>query len=155
MKAIGLIFTVALAMALAITLVTMKNTAEESVMKNDKNSDSERGKILMPSKRLSRFLAQKPKPKNPRAADHCKKHNDICGNIPGEEGRNSTCCNNKCVDLVYDAYNCGACKNKCLPFEACCNGRCVNLSFDKRHCGFCNKKCMPGGYCIYGICDYA
>ncbi|KAL2465823.1 Stigma-specific STIG1-like protein 3 [Abeliophyllum distichum] len=99
---------------------------------------------------LSRFLAEKER--NPRAADHCKEDNEICKTL---EGKNSKCCNNKCMDLDYDKQNCGACKKKCVYTEVCCRGECVNLSFDKRHCGECNNKCMHGGYCIYGTCDYA
>lgn len=103
------------------------------------------------AKRVSRFLQQKAR--NPNAADHCHMDNEVCDYIM--EGRNSTCCNNKCVDLEYDSNNCGACKNKCAATETCCRGECVNLAFDKRHCGFCNSKCMKNGLCIYGICDYA
>ncbi|KAL2502105.1 Stigma-specific STIG1-like protein 3 [Forsythia ovata] len=103
----------------------------------------------MASTRASRFLAQQEK--NPRAADHCNKDNEICG----MEGKNASCCNNKCMELAYDKDNCGACKRKCVYTEVCCRGECVNLSYDKRHCGSCNNKCMPGGYCIYGMCDYA
>ncbi|KAL0337837.1 UNVERIFIED_CONTAM: Stigma-specific STIG1-like protein 3 [Sesamum calycinum] len=103
------------------------------------------------AKMVSRFLQEKEK--NPRAADHCNKDNEICNYIL--EGRNATCCNNKCIDLGYDSNNCGACKNKCAFTESCCRGQCVNLAYDKRHCGACNHRCMPGGYCIYGMCDYA
>ncbi|XP_076929290.1 stigma-specific STIG1-like protein 1 [Bidens hawaiensis] len=100
-------------------------------------------------KRVSRFLAEN---KNPRAADHCKKDDEICYIL---EGKNSTCCNNKCMDLSEDKHNCGACKNKCKFTNSCCRGECVNLAYDKRHCGSCGNKCMPGGYCIYGLCNYA
>ncbi|KAG8367744.1 hypothetical protein BUALT_Bualt16G0104700 [Buddleja alternifolia] len=101
---------------------------------------------------ISRFLQQKER--NPRAADHCHKDNDVC-NYTLDNGRNATCCNNKCMDLEYDNKNCGACKKKCAFTETCCRGECVNLAYDKRHCGICNNKCMDKGYCIYGICDYA
>lgn len=140
-----LIFIIAIVMALSITLTTkqdLRRSSQESTIKP-----------RPPSKRLSRFLAE-TKPRNPRAADHCNKDNEICNNYL-IEGRNSTCCNNKCMDLGYDNHNCGACKKKCLVTESCCRGQCVNLSYDKRHCGFCNNRCMPGGLCIYGICDYA
>ncbi|KAL2480872.1 Stigma-specific STIG1-like protein 3 [Abeliophyllum distichum] len=56
----------------------------------------------MASTRASRFLAQQEK--NPRAADHCNKDNEICV----MEGKNTTCCNNKCMNLGYDEDNCGA-----------------------------------------------
>ncbi|KAK9057184.1 hypothetical protein SSX86_024551 [Deinandra increscens subsp. villosa] len=100
-------------------------------------------------KRVSRFLAEN---NNPRAADHCKKDDEICFAL---EGKNSTCCNNKCMDLSEDKHNCGACKNKCKFTSSCCRGECVNLAYDKRHCGSCGNKCMPAGYCIYGLCNYA
>ncbi|PIN06474.1 hypothetical protein CDL12_20980 [Handroanthus impetiginosus] len=105
----------------------------------------------VPVSRGSRFLQQQDR--NPRAADHCHRDNEICNYIM--DGRNTTCCNNKCIDLGYDDDNCGACKKKCVFTETCCRGKCVNLAYDKRHCGWCNHKCMEGGFCIYGICDYA
>ncbi|KZV56685.1 hypothetical protein F511_41463 [Dorcoceras hygrometricum] len=108
----------------------------------------------VPTKRISRFLDQKGSP-DPRAADHCKKDHEKCDLIT-ENGRNTSCCNNKCIDLLYDKNNCGACKKKCDFTDECCRGECVNLAFDKRHCGFCNNRCkMSPGYCIFGICDYA
>ncbi|KAK9074222.1 hypothetical protein SSX86_006819 [Deinandra increscens subsp. villosa] len=100
--------------------------------------------------RPSRFLAENQP--NPRAADHCNKDDEICYVL---EGRNSTCCNNKCMDLSEDKHNCGSCKKKCKFTNSCCNGECVNFAYDKRHCGSCGNKCMPGGYCIYGLCNYA
>ncbi|KAK2970936.1 hypothetical protein RJ640_004728 [Escallonia rubra] len=151
MKMVNIVFMVAITIALTITL-TMKNlgSVQDNPPSNDKSDTlSKEPKILMPSKRVSRFLADQ---RNPRAADHCHKDNDICYVL---EGVNSTCCNNKCMDLREDAKNCGACKKKCQFTEQCCRGECVNLAYDKRHCGVCNHRCMPGGYCIYGICDYA
>ncbi|KAL1553885.1 stigma-specific STIG1-like protein 2 [Salvia divinorum] len=102
--------------------------------------------------RASRFLQTEER--NPRAADHCNKDNDVCNNTL-EDGRNATCCNNKCFDLQYDDKNCGACKKKCDFTEKCCRGECVPLAFDKRHCGACNKKCTNKGLCLYGMCSYA
>ncbi|KAI3851246.1 hypothetical protein MKX03_002234 [Papaver bracteatum] len=105
------------------------------------------------AKRISRFLKEEVKPRNPRAASHCNKNEYVC---LAEGSPGSTCCNNKCVDLISDPDNCGACKSKCKFYtETCCNGKCVNLSYDKRHCGRCNNKCMTGGFCLYGNCDYA
>ncbi|KAB2032951.1 hypothetical protein ES319_D05G414300v1 [Gossypium barbadense] len=98
----------------------------------------------LPSTRVSRFLQAN----NPRAANHCKNNEGICG-------ATSTCCNNKCVDLVTDSNNCGACHNKCKYTEVCCRGECVNVSFDKRHCGGCNHRCASNEYCVYGMCNYA
>ncbi|RZC91801.1 hypothetical protein C5167_027866 [Papaver somniferum] len=105
------------------------------------------------AKRISRFLKEEVKPKNPRAASHCNKNDNVCY---AEGSPGTTCCNNKCVNLTSDSDNCGACKSKCKFYtETCCNGICVNLSYDKRHCGRCNNKCTTGGICLYGNCDYA
>ena len=104
--------------------------------------------LVTPFKRVNRFLAEE---RNPRAADHCHKDYEVCT----LQGTNSTCCNNKCLDLATDKKNCGACKKKCKYTDTCCRGECVDTTYDKRHCGECNNRCSPGGYCIYGLCDYA
>ncbi|XP_061363907.1 stigma-specific STIG1-like protein 1 [Gastrolobium bilobum] len=150
------IFIIAITMALSITL-TMKSLNKEETVKpafvhNDLPSSEQplirKNKIVLPSKRVSRFLAQ-----NPNAADHCNKDNEVC-NLIGANN-NSTCCNNKCMDLGYDMHNCGACKKKCKYTETCCRGQCVDTNFDKRHCGECNHRCELGQYCVFGMCDYA
>ncbi|PWA42723.1 hypothetical protein CTI12_AA541940 [Artemisia annua] len=140
---IKVFFMIVTAMAIAITLtVTFTSNNHETTLTGTP--------VVVPfPKRVSRFLAEN---KNPRAADHCKKDDEICYIL---EGKNSTCCNNKCMDLSEDKHNCGACKNKCKFTSSCCRGECVNLAYDKRHCGSCGNKCMPGGYCIYGLCNYA
>ncbi|KAE8704343.1 Stigma-specific STIG1-like protein 2 [Hibiscus syriacus] len=69
---------------------------------------------LMP-KRVSRFLQQEVR--NPRAADHCHKDEEVCY---VQDGSTSICCNNKCVYLATDAHNCGACKRKCKFTQVCC-----------------------------------
>nr|GMD53184.1 stigma-specific STIG1-like protein 2 [Ipomoea batatas]GMD56128.1 stigma-specific STIG1-like protein 2 [Ipomoea batatas]GME16834.1 stigma-specific STIG1-like protein 2 [Ipomoea batatas] len=141
------LFLTAIAIVVAVTIAisTTKNVDNSSaaVVKGDTAA------AVVPSRRASRFLAEE---KNPRAADHCKNDDEICYAL---EGKNSTCCNNKCMDLGYDKHNCGACKNKCKFTTTCCRGECVNLSFDKRHCGACNSPCKNGRYCLYGLCDYA
>ncbi|KAL3819603.1 hypothetical protein ACJIZ3_005508 [Penstemon smallii] len=114
--------------------------------------DSQTSVKTVAGKRVSRFLQQKTR--NPNAADHCNKDNEVCNYITFE-GRNTTCCNNKCLDLKYDNKNCGACKKKCAVSEECCRGECVNLAYDKRHCGYCNNRRKNDGICIYGTCDYA
>lgn len=153
--AIKLIFLIA-AITVAILTITLSFSDEKSTNNNIASSAAskdfvEEMKVVMPFKRASRFLAED---KNPRASDHCKKDNDICL-LEGTNVSNSTCCNNKCMDLSTDKDNCGACKNKCVYTDTCCRGECVNISYDKRHCGKCNNRCMPAGYCIYGLCDYA
>ncbi|KAL8460144.1 hypothetical protein ACS0TY_031885 [Phlomoides rotata] len=135
----------AIAITMALTLILTAKTF-------DHNPPKPASHPAEPVHRVGRFLQQKER--NPRAADHCHKDNDVC-NYTLEGGRNATCCNNKCMDLWNDSKNCGACKKKCAFTETCCRGECVNLSYDKRHCGSCSTKCMPGGFCIYGMCDYA
>ncbi|KAJ0044914.1 hypothetical protein Pint_04079 [Pistacia integerrima] len=153
MKLIKIILTIAITMAITITL-TMQNIGNVKETPSKSSSPFENGypthdnTIVLPTKRGSRFLAEV---KNPRAADHCHKDNEVCY----AQGQNATCCNNKCMDLSTDDKNCGACKNKCKYTETCCRGECVNLSFDKRHCGSCNNRCPTGEYCVYGMCDYA
>ncbi|KAH8519083.1 hypothetical protein H0E87_000776 [Populus deltoides] len=82
-------------MALSTTLTVKRiGEDEEKPPKDDQSIDiSTRlpqglnimhdGKELMPSKRLSRFLAAE---KNPRAADHCNKDNEICQILQGTAG---------------------------------------------------------------------
>ena len=159
MELMKIILLIAITMALSISF-TIRNIGEGGEEKPpffiDHSGTSSKGfatdeeKIkLIPSKRLSRFLADE---KNPRAADHCLKDEERCYIL---EGRNYTCCNNKCVDMTTDNNNCGACKKKCLRTQTCCRGECVYTSLDKRHCGKCNNRCEKGEYCVYGICDYA
>ncbi|XP_043697093.1 stigma-specific STIG1-like protein 3 [Telopea speciosissima] len=146
-----------MALAISLTIITTNGKEEEEeekpkpLVKSTSTTGDENK--FSPVKRVSRFLAEQ---KNPRASssssDHCQKDNDICYEDGNQE---STCCNNKCVDLKSDSNNCGACKKKCNYTHTCCNGECVDLSFDKGHCGRCFNKCMTGGYCIYGMCDYA
>lgn len=153
MKAIKLLVAIAITVVVSTSLITMKSIDDNVDMEMGiaaSGHEQKAATMAAPARRASRFLAEQ---KNPRAADHCKKDNEICYLL---EGKNSTCCNNKCMDLGYDRHNCGACRNKCKFTETCCRGECVNLSFDKRHCGKCNNRCMlPEGYCMYGVCDYA
>ncbi|KVI01925.1 stigma-specific STIG1-like protein 2 [Cynara cardunculus var. scolymus] len=144
-KMIKTLFMIVITVAITITLTftSINNNIHKPTL-------SDQSFALKPfPKRLSRFLAET---KNPRSADHCNKDNEICYIL---EGINSTCCNNKCMDLSQDKHNCGACKNKCKFTSSCCRGECVTLAYDKRNCGSCDNKCMHGGYCIYGLCNYA
>ncbi|OIW19205.1 hypothetical protein TanjilG_20330 [Lupinus angustifolius] len=152
---IKMIFIIAITMALSIAF-TMRSIipqegksapVDHDFPSSDEEPSVHKNKIFLPSKRVSRFLAQ-----NPNAADHCYKDNELCY-YPG--AKNSTCCNNKCIDLGYDHNNCGVCKKKCKYTEACCRGQCVDTYYDKRHCGECNHRCDLGQYCVYGLCGYA
>ena len=139
-----IVFMMTISMALTVLLTMNHPSFYEKSGSAQKDGDL----LVMPLKRVNRFLGEE---KNPRAADHCHKDNQVC-NL---QGTNSTCCNNKCMDLSTDKNNCGACKNKCKYTETCCRGECVDVTYDKRHCGECNNACSPGGYCIYALCDYA
>uniref|UniRef100_A0A3Q7GN53 Stigma-specific Stig1 family protein n=2 Tax=Solanum lycopersicum TaxID=4081 RepID=A0A3Q7GN53_SOLLC len=154
MKVMKILISLAVTMALAITIITTITTTTTPEITGSKKAPIPTLPPLKKKLVASRFLAEQVKPKNPRAADHCHKDNEICTALE-IGGKNTTCCNNKCINLSYDDHNCGACKKKCPFTETCCRGECVNLSFDKRHCGYCNNRCMTGGYCFYGICDYA
>ncbi|KAJ7960810.1 Stigma-specific Stig1 family protein [Quillaja saponaria] len=163
MELIKIIFMIAITMALSIT-ITMKSISQEVVedpvlvqyaIPKEKSKNNNNNISLLPSNRVTRFLAEEninSKPRNPNAADHCHKDNEICNLL---EGKNSTCCNNKCMDLSTDNHNCGACKRKCKFTQQCCRGECVQWSYDKRHCGACNHRCNPNEYCVYGLCNYA
>ena len=37
-----------------------------------------------------------------------------------------TCCGGRCVDLQFDAMNCGRCGNQCIGLQRCVNGVCVD-----------------------------
>ncbi|KAK4275443.1 hypothetical protein QN277_018525 [Acacia crassicarpa] len=164
-----IVFIVALTMALSLSITLTMNGITQQQQQQNHHDDENKVDIALPSKKVSRFLAASNngngngyggyRPKNPNAADHCRKDNEVCYYI--EEGnynnyyKNSTCCNNKCVDLEYDDKNCGACKNKCKFTQTCCRGQCVELAFDKRHCGACNHRCEKGEFCVYGMCNYA
>ncbi|MFS7985318.1 putative stigma-specific protein Stig1 [Helianthus anomalus] len=104
-KIVKLLFLVAVAitLTLTITFTFMGDTREKMLITS---------RAVKPfPKRVSRFLAEN---KNPRAADHCNKDNEICYIL---EGKNSTCCNNKCMDLSEDKHNCGACKRQVQVYK--------------------------------------
>ncbi|KAM4092368.1 hypothetical protein ACB094_06G034200 [Castanea mollissima] len=159
MELVKVIIIIAITMALSIT-VTIKSIGEvegkppfphtesTSYIYHKEELPFKEKKLQLPSKRLSRFLAEK----NPNAADHCHKDKEICFTVGG---KNSTCCNNKCIDLSIDKNNCGACKKKCKYTETCCRGECVDVTYDKRHCGKCNNRCKKGEFCVYALCNYA
>jgi hypothetical protein len=76
-------------------------------------------------------------------------------------------CGSACVDLNADAYNCGACGNRCAAGEYCsagacasicgarrsfCDGTCVDTQGDAYNCGACGNRCAAGQYCADGAC---
>ena len=152
-----IVLVIALTMVLSIAL-TIRSIGEVEVKPisvgqvNLDDVSTTLHKPLSTKLRTSRFLAENVK--NPRAADHCRKDNEVC-DLMNNNGTTYHCCNNKCIDLSSDKHNCGACKNKCPYTHECCRGECVLLSLDKRHCGACNKRCPKGEFCVYGMCNYA
>ncbi|CAL9017713.1 unnamed protein product [Prunus brigantina] len=160
MKVIKILLIIATTMALSITLTTGTRVSHQEEEGKSPFTDSwkeqpsadDENKLLLPSERVSRFLAEEDlAARNLKAAFPCNKY--TCINVL--PGHNFTCCNNKCVDLSVNKDNCGACKKKCKYTQSCCGGQCVDLSSDKRHCGRCNHPCNNGASCVYGLCDYA
>jgi len=158
MELMKVILIIAITMALTITL-SMRSISKVEEKPPFPRTDTsytypkelfiKEKKILFPSKRLSRFLAVE----NEDAGEHCNKEDNEIFDV--KAGKNSTCCNNKCMDLSTDKNNCGSCKKKCEYTESCCRGKCVDLAYDKRHCGRCNHRCGHGEYCVYALCNYA
>lgn len=95
----------------------------------------------------------------------------------GYEDCNEDFCGDGCeIDLLSDSNNCGACGNKCQPYEFCKNGacacpsgttrcgnECVDLARDTKNCGACGRRCPAanmgtpsngGPSCENGACSY-
>ena len=158
LRAIFLLGTTMALIMVAFTLSTsyQKHTDHVKIIDVHIGYIEDTNQVLLPSKRVSRFLTQTTNQhqhgRSLRPADHCHKDYEVCYL---QYGVNSTCCGNKCFDLSTNKQHCGACHNKCKYTYSCCNGQCVDLAYDKRHCGSCSNKCLKGQYCIYGMCDYA
>ncbi|KAK7359807.1 hypothetical protein VNO77_01772 [Canavalia gladiata] len=127
MKSLNTLFILALLLALAITLSATSSKSEEPT---------------------SHFLSKK----SGRVALTCDKSPKIC-HIKGSAG--PVCCNNKCVNVSTDTFNCGRCGKKCSFGKICCEGKCVNPRTNEKHCGKCGNKCNAKGSCVYGLCSYA
>ncbi|BDG02177.1 MXAN_6577-like cysteine-rich protein [Anaeromyxobacter oryzae] len=69
-------------------------------------------------------------------------------------------CGGRCVSLLSDAANCGACGTTCGALETCsagacgcapgiatCGGACTDLARDAAHCGGCDTACTGGDLC--------
>ncbi|OAY55172.1 stigma-specific STIG1-like protein 1 [Manihot esculenta] len=149
-----LILVVVLALVLSIAALPQEQEAAaaadddgdvgyELTELSDETADfsSERG--------FGRILAQK-KRKSRRIT--CNKFPRICRS-KGSPG--PFCCKKKCVNVLTDRFNCGACGKKCKYNQICCNGKCVNPTFNRKHCGGCNNRCKNGGFCAFGLCNYA
>lgn len=85
---------------------------------------------------------------------------------PGER----RCANDvRCLDLMTDRANCGACSVACSSNEDCvagsctalpgsevfCDGERVDLASDARHCGHCHLPCAADQACNGGSCSEA
>ncbi|KAL0843796.1 hypothetical protein Bca101_017042 [Brassica carinata] len=155
-----LLVTIALTFAITIAIITTTtintNTKTETFALKDPSKD------LTPPREIkirpSRFLAQKSdEGQGPRARKRntdCNKEPKICSRT-GAANATMACCNNKCIDLLTDTKNCGACQKKCWFGQTCCGGECADMDFSKRHCGKCNNRCKPGVFCVLGMCNYA
>jgi hypothetical protein len=79
------------------------------------------------------------------------------------------CGENRCVDLLADPDNCGACGTTCTGGsclsgfcvcggrscrrgDVCCDGACADLLTDRFHCGICGNDCPSGIACTGGVC---
>ncbi|KAI4295936.1 hypothetical protein L6164_035929 [Bauhinia variegata] len=137
MKTFKTLFLLAMLMALVITL-SSANSSDENTNENEEPT-SLRG--------TSRFLAQK----KARSSLKCEKYPKLC-QVKGSAGPD--CCNNKCVNLSTDRFNCGKCGKKCGYSKICCVGKCVNPMNNEKHCGKCGNKCNKASSCVYGMCSY-
>src|SRR5262249_31581268 len=82
--------------------------------------------------------------------DHCPP-GSVCmagGCVPGSTDRHGCgggitigCCTGRCVDLLGDGMNCGACGRSCGPGTSCCDGACRDLTADIENCGACRSRC--------------
>jgi len=76
-------------------------------------------------------------------------------------------CNGRCIPVVADPANCGACGVRCSGATACsagacvnecpiplaaCNNACVDTATDNDNCGGCGNKCGPTQGCSAGRC---
>ena len=71
----------------------------------------------------------------------------FCGSIPDGCGGTIacpctgglTCCGETCIDTSDDANNCGACGNRCAPWQTCDNGACTPTCASRcsAPCTFC------------------
>ncbi|KAJ9182630.1 hypothetical protein P3X46_006604 [Hevea brasiliensis] len=146
-----LILVVVMALVISIAALPLKEEQEqedddmdyELIERSDETTDisSEHGFgcILAQKKRKTRRMT-------------CNKFPRIC-HAKGSPG--PYCCKKKCVNVLTDRFNCGACGKKCKYNQICCNGKCVNPSFNRRHCGGCNNRCKNGSFCAFGLCNYA
>ena len=73
-----------------------------------------------------------------------------CGACANRCPDGRSCCNGTCSTL-QESPNCGACGTVCPAGTSCCGGTCVNLQ-DPANCGSCGNACRPGQFCQGGAC---
>ena len=97
---------------------------------------------------------------------------------PGGQGaatcaKDEACCSGKCVSVMSDDVNCGACGKDCtaametclmgqcgcgspgahcMPNETCCDTSCLDLQVEETDCGACGSACAQGQTCEAGVC---
>ncbi|QHO18938.1 hypothetical protein HN51_061637 [Arachis hypogaea] len=83
----------------------------------------------------------------------CRMRPWVCNNN-GEFPPRSTCCGNRCVNVVSDRNNCGACGIRCAFNRQCCFGLCRDINWSILNCGKCGHRCPYGVLCVFGMCGY-
>ncbi|KDP39165.1 hypothetical protein JCGZ_00922 [Jatropha curcas] len=144
MKLLNIFLILVLVMALVWSI-----TATPFQEQEPDDTDYEITKDFSSEHGFGRVLAQK---KRKARQITCDKYPRIC-RAKGSPG--PYCCKKKCVNVLSDRLNCGACGKKCKYNQICCNGKCVNPSFNRNHCGGCSNRCKNGGFCAFGLCNYA
>jgi hypothetical protein len=88
--------------------------------------------------------------------------------------RGQLCCDSRCIDVLSDRVNCGACGLRCGDTQrctagrcespgcgdggacaagsVCCVDRCADLQTDPTNCGACGLTCRAGQECAAGLC---
>ncbi|KAJ9153810.1 hypothetical protein P3X46_027212 [Hevea brasiliensis] len=148
-----LILVVVMTLVLSIAALPLKEEIEhqedDDIIDMELNEQSDETTKFSSEHGFGRILTQK---KRKARQMTCNKFPRIC-HAKGSPG--PYCCKKKCVNVLTDRFNCGACGKKCKYNQICCNGKCVNPSFNRRHCGVCNNRCKNRGFCAFGLCNYA
>nr|PNR36473.1 hypothetical protein PHYPA_022324 [Physcomitrium patens] len=76
----------------------------------------------------------------------------VCSSRIKCTGKDTLCCDSKCVNKLTNDKHCGKCYNQCNRWTTCCNGSCKNLRWDHSNCGACGKCCGKNGGCCWGQC---
>uniref|UniRef100_A0A2C9W761 Stigma-specific STIG1-like protein 1 n=1 Tax=Manihot esculenta TaxID=3983 RepID=A0A2C9W761_MANES len=147
LKAFFIIVVAVMALAISAAALTLQEEQDQEGADMDYGDETSE---FSAEHRFGRILIQRKR--KARARMSCKKFPRIC-HAKGSPG--PYCCKKKCVNVLRDRFNCGACGKKCKYNQICCNGKCVNPSFNRRHCGGCNNKCKNGSFCAFGLCNYA